>query len=286
MRGTQLTYRELNRRANQLAHHLQSLGVGPEVLVGLCVERSVEMVVGLLGILKAGGAYVPLDPAYPKERLAFMLEDTQAPVLLTQQRLVIGLPQCRAQIVCLDSGWEVIAQESEENPVSAAQPENLAYVIYTSGSTGKPKGVLIEHRQILNYVHGIRDRCDLEPGTSFAMVQPLAVDTSQTVIFPSLISGGCLHVISEDRASDPQALGEYFSRYPIDFLKIAPSHLAALQTSSHPERLLPRRLLIMGGEASRRDWVKRLQAMACCSIVNHYGPTETTVGVLTYRSAE
>ena len=185
--------------------------------------------------------------------------------------------------MCLDSGWEVIAQESEENPVSTAQPENLAYVIYTSGSTGKPKGVLIEHRQILHYVQGIRDRCDLEPGTSFAMVQPLAVDTSQTVIFPSLISGGCLHVISEDRASDPQALGEYFCRHPIDFLKIAPSHLAALQTSSHPERLLPRRLLIIGGEASRRDWVERLQAMACCSIVNHYGPTETTVGVLTYR---
>ena len=281
--GHELTYRELNRRANQVAHYLRSLGVGPEVLVGLCVERSVEMLVGLLGILKAGGAYVPLDPAYPKDRLSFILEDTQAPVLLTRQRLAIELPQGRAQIVCLDSGWEVIAQESEENPVNAAQPENLAYVIYTSGSTGKPKGVLIEHRQILNYVHGIRDRCDLGPGTSFAMVQPLAVDTSQTTIFPSLISGGCLHVISEDRASDPQALAEYFSRYPIDFLKIAPSHLAALQTSSHPERLLPRRLLIMGGEASRRDWVKRLQAMACCSIVNHYGPTETTVGVLTYR---
>ena len=281
--GQELTYRELNRRANQLAHHLRSLGVGPEVLVGLCVERSVEMVIGLLGILKTGGAYVPLDPTYPKDRLAFMLEDTQAPVLLTRQRMVIGLPQCRAQIVCLDSGWEVIAQESEENPVSTAQPENLAYVIYTSGSTGKPKGVLIEHRQILHYVQGIRDRCDMEPGTSFAMVQPLAVDTSQTVIFPSLIFGGCLHVISEDRASDPQALGEYFCRHPIDFLKIAPSHLAALQTSSYPEQLLPRRLLIMGGEASRQDWVERLQAMACCSIVNHYGPTETTVGVLTYR---
>ena len=155
-------------------------------------------------------------------------------------------------------------------------------MIYTSGSTGKPKGVLIEHRQICNYVQGISARCGLEPGASFAMVQPLSVDSSQTMIFPALVSGGCLHVISEDRAVDPQALSGYFCRFPIDMLKIAPSHLAALQTSSHPERLLPRRVLIIGGEASRREWVEQLQTMARCAIFNHYGPTEATVGMLTY----
>ena len=174
---------------------------------------------------------------------------------------------------------------ADDNPLRPARPEHLAYVIYTSGSTGQPKGVLIEHRQILNYVQGIADRCGLEPGASFAMVQPLSVDASQTTIFPALISGGTLHVIPKDRAVDALALSEYFSRHPIDLLKIAPSHLAALQTSSHPGQLLPRRWLIVGGEALRRDWFEKFQVLAECAIFNHYGPTEATVGMLTYRTA-
>ena len=278
----QLTYRELNRRANQLAHYLKKRGVGPEALVGLCVERSLEMVVGLLGILKAGGAYVPLDASSPNKRLAFMLQDAHIAVLLTQRRLVEGLSDEVRHTICLDTDWQAIARESDANPVSCAKGENLAYVIYTSGSTGTPKGVLVEHRQILNYVKGISDRLHLEPGAVFAMVQPLSVDASQTVIFPALISGGCLHIISEERASDPQALGDYFSRFPIDLLKIAPSHMAALQISSCPERLLPRRWLVLGGEASRRDWVENLRPMTRCSTFNHYGPTEATVGALTF----
>src|SRR3712207_2358451 len=140
-----LSYQQLNEKANQLAHHLQALGVGPEVLVGVCMERSLEMVVGLLGILKAGGAYVPLDPSYPKERLAFMLEDSQASVLLSQQRLLEDLPEHESRVVCLDSAWEGSIQDQEVNPASGATAENLAYVIYTSGSTGKPKGVQIPH---------------------------------------------------------------------------------------------------------------------------------------------
>ena len=292
----QLTYRELNLRANQVAHYLHKLGVGEDTLVGLYVERSLEMVVGLLGILKARGAYVPLDPAYPRERLAFILKDTQAPVLLTQERLIevsrlkiedgdprSSIVNSRIRVVCLDTDWQDVADESQENPSKAATAENLAYVIYTSGSTGGPKGVLIEHRQILNYVKGIQDRYSLEPGASYSMLQPLSVDSSQTVIFPALISGGSLHVISEGKASDPQALGEYFHRSPVDLLKIAPSHLHALQTSPQFEQILPRRWLIIGGETSRREWVEKLQTMACCSIFNHYGPTEATVGVLTYQ---
>jgi amino acid adenylation domain-containing protein/FkbM family methyltransferase len=278
----QLTYRELNRRANQLAHYLKKRGVGPEALVGLCVERSLEMVVGLLGILKAGGAYVPLDASSPNKRLTFMLQDAHVAVLLTKRRLVEGLSDEVRHTICLDTDWQAIARESDANPVSCAKGENLAYVIYTSGSTGTPKGVLVEHRQILNYVKGISDRLHLEPGAGFAMVQPLSVDSSQTVIFPALISGGCLHVISEDRAADPRALGDYFRRFPIDLLKIAPSHLAALHISSPPERLLPRRWLVLGGEASRRDWVENLRPMTRCSTFNHYGPTEATVGALTF----
>ena len=143
----QLTYRELNARANQLAHHLRALGVGPEVLVGLCLERSLELVVGLLGILKAGGAYVPLDPSYPAERLAFMLEDTQAPVLLTQERLLGQLPPHAGRTLCLDRDWPTIAAQPATNPPCRATADNLAYVIYTSGSTGTPKGVMVTHAQ-------------------------------------------------------------------------------------------------------------------------------------------
>src|SRR5262249_36973988 len=141
---------QLNARANQLAHHLRRLGVGPEVLVGLCVERSLEMVVGLLGILKAGGAYVPLDPDYPAERLAFMLEDTQAPVLLTQQALRGGLPAGKAHVVCLDADWKQFDQQPNVNLPAQATADNLAYVIYTSGSTGTPKGIMIGHRNAAN----------------------------------------------------------------------------------------------------------------------------------------
>ena len=180
-----ITYRDLNRKANQLAHYLISRGIGPEKLVGICVERSIEMVVGLMGILKAGGAYVPLDPSYPKERLRFMLEDARVSVLLTQAKLVedrgwrpVLSPSTKLRIdsaegieasdprssilgsqmkvVCLDTHWETIALESEQNTRSEVKPDNLAYVIYTSGSTGQPKGVQIEHRSVVNCLHSIR----------------------------------------------------------------------------------------------------------------------------------
>src|SRR2546422_936741 len=146
-----LTYGELNSRANQLAHHLRVLGVRPDTLVGICVERSLEMVVGLMGILKAGGAYVPLDPEYPRERLAYMLADTAAPVLLTQARLKERLPQHRAHTVCLEEGWAAIARQPVVNPVNYAQPQNLAYCIYTSGSTGRPKGVGLLHANAVGF---------------------------------------------------------------------------------------------------------------------------------------
>jgi amino acid adenylation domain-containing protein len=278
----QLTYAELDARANRLARYLQRLGVGRDVLAALCLERSVELIIGLMGILKAGGGYVPLDATQGKERLARILRAAQPRVILTQQRFVGQLRQHRAEIVCVDEGWEQIGSESEERPDEEATPENVAYVIFTSGSTGAPKGVVIEHRQIFNYVKAIWQRCSFEPGLHFAMVQPLSVDSSQTVLFPSLLSGGCLHIVTRDQVLEPQALNGYFSRWPADVLKIAPSHLAALMTAPHPEQILPRRWLILGGEACRKSWAEEVQALASCSLVNHYGPTETTVGVLAH----
>lgn len=279
----QLTYAELNGKANQLAHYLQTLGVKPEVLVGLCIERSLEMIIGLLGILKAGGAYVPLDPALPNEGLAFRLQDAQISVLLTQQQLVDDLPINAAQVICLDKDWDAIVQHKDGNPNSETTVENLVYILYTSGSTGKPKGVAIEHRQLLNYLNAILDKLDLPPSTSFAIVSSFAADLGNTAIFPALCNGGCLHVVSQERASDPAALAAYFDLYPIDCLKIVPSHLGILLTSSHSEKILPRKRLILGGEIASWHLIEQLQQyLPACEIFNHYGPTETTVGVLTY----
>ena len=283
----ELTYGELNRRANQLAHHLRRLGVGPEVLVGLCVERSLEMIVGLLGILKAGGAYVPLDHAYPAARLKLIIDDAQPPVVLTQERLAAELPEYEGLCLRLDADWDVIAVESDENPSPVTTTRNLVYVIYTSGSTGTPKGVAVEHGQLLNYVHGILDKLALPFAATFATASTFAADLGNTAIFPALCSGGCLNVILPERFSDPDALADYFSRHPVDCLKIVPSHLAALLTGSEPGKILPRERLILGGEASGWGLIEKLRALAPdCRILNHYGPTETTVGVLTYPVEE
>lgn len=279
----QLTYAQLNIRANQLAHHLRQQGVGPEVLVGLYVERSPEMVMGLLGILKAGGAYIPLDPAYPQQRLAGMLEDAQVKVLLTQKSLISNLNQYPAEVICLDADWEKIAQQSQENPHTDVKPENLVYVIFTSGSTGKPKGVAVEHRQLCNYLYAILEKLDFSTCKSFAHVATFAADLGNTIIYPALCIGGCLHLVSQERVSHPEALAEYFHHHTIDCLKIVPTHLAALLTSSQPEKLLPRKRLILGGEACSWQLIEQIQQLAPdCQIFNHYGPTETTVGVLTY----
>ncbi|MBI4524203.1 MAG: amino acid adenylation domain-containing protein [Deltaproteobacteria bacterium] len=285
--GRQLTYAELNGRANQLAHYLRALGVGPEVLVGLYLERSLDMLVGLLGILKAGGAYVPIDPSDPPQRVNFVLESAQAPVLLTQKRLSEGLIDCHARVVCLDADWDLITREKNRNVDSGVISENLVYVIYTSGSTGLPKGVSVEHRQLTNYLNGILERMALPEGAGFAMVSTIAADLGNTVVFSSLCTGGCLHVISQERALDPRSMAEYFGLYSIDCVKIVPSHLAAWQRSAGSENILPRRLLVLGGEPSRTAWVESLQALAPnCAILNHYGPAEATVGVLTYRMGE
>ncbi|HEX5603714.1 MAG TPA: amino acid adenylation domain-containing protein, partial [Pyrinomonadaceae bacterium] len=279
-----LNYAELNVRANQLAHHLQALGVGPDTAVAICLERSLEMIVSILGILKAGGAYVPLDPALPNERLSYMLEDMHALVLVTEERLLNGLPVQHEKVVCLDTGSERLARESKENPVSKARAHNLAYVIYTSGSTGHPKGVAIEHRQLLNYLNSICQELKVPDHASFATVSTFAADLGNTSVFPALCSGGSLHVISQEIAGNPDALGDYFRRHSIDCLKIVPSHLSALLESSRPANILPRQWLVLGGEACSWELVKQIQDLGgTCQILSHYGPTEATVGVLTYK---
>jgi amino acid adenylation domain-containing protein len=279
---TQLSYRQLDEQSNQLARYLQGLGAGADVVVGLLVERSARMIVGLLGILKAGAAYLPLEPALPQARIGAFLHEARVGIVVTESHLLDLLPALQTSAACLDRDWPAIAAESTERIDGGAGAENLAYVVFTSGSTGTPKGVAVEHRQLVNYVAAAVDRLDLTVAKSFATVSTIAADLTNTVIYPSLCSGAELHVISQERASDTAALADYFARRPVDCLKIVPSHLAALVAASDaPEQILPRKRLVLGGEALTWGTMRvfRSHASQDCRLFNHYGPTETTVGV-------
>ncbi|MBW3655446.1 MAG: amino acid adenylation domain-containing protein, partial [Gemmatimonadetes bacterium] len=277
-----LTYGALNARANQLARHLRRLGVGPDAVVAMHFGRGMDAIVALLGILKAGGAYLALDPALPAERLAYMLEDSGAAVLVTRGDGADVVPAGSLRVVHLDG--DALQDESAEDLLDGAGAGNLAYVVYTSGSTGRSKGVAVEHRQLTSYLFGLRDRLEFVEGASYATVSTLSADLGNTAVFSALAWGGTLHVISEDRIFSGDLLGEYVARHGVDCLKITPSHLAALQTGGDPRRVMPRRWLVLGGEASPVRWVDDLVAMAPeCAVFNHYGPTETTVGALVHR---
>jgi amino acid adenylation domain-containing protein len=286
--GQQLTYRELNRRANGLAHHLRRLGVGPEVLVGICVERSWEILVGLLGILKAGGAYVPLDPSYPKERLAFMLEDGQAPVLLTQRRLAGSLPDYGGQVVCLDGDLEAVAGAREENPVSGATPANLAYVIYTSGSTGRPKGVAVEHRSLANYLTWVSEALLGRTVQVLPTVTTLTFDASLKQVFGPLLQGGEVWVLPEAVAMEPAALLRAIRTRAGVGLNCVPTYweavLDALRSGRGPT---PAGLdgLLLGGERFGQELVARsLAVLPNLQVWNFYGPTEATANAVVGRT--
>jgi thioester reductase-like protein/amino acid adenylation domain-containing protein len=280
----ELTYSELNRKADVLANYLRQKGVRAETLVGLYTERSHLSIIGLLGILKAGAAYLPLDSALPTEGLKFRLQDADVSVLLTQRSLVNKIPANIPEIICLDTEQEAIEAENQNNSHYKVHSENLVYTIYTSGSTGQPKAVGVEHRQLVNYVYAIIERLNISPGASFATVSTFAADLGNTMLFPSLCTGGCLHIIDQETAADPQGFSNYCQRYPIDYLKIVPSHLSALLSSTSKVEFLPQKQLILGGEASNWDLIAKIQQQKPnCQIFNHYGPTETTVGVLTYQ---
>ncbi len=280
----ELTYRELNERANQLAHRLKKLGVGAETLVGLCVERSLEMIVGVLGILKAGGAYVPLDPYHPKERLALMLEDTQAPVLLSQERIIENLPTHHAKVLFLDTDWGQIAKESNENPDSGATAKNLAYVIYTSGSTGRPKGVMIEHRGLVNYLTWCKQAYPLDSGQGSPVHSSLAFDLTVTSLLAPLITGRCAHLVPEAPASE--GLSDTLKRTKdFSLVKITPAHLQLLSQQTSPQEAKgSTRAFVIGGEELRAEHVAFWQEHAPrTELVNEYGPTEAVVGCCVYR---
>ncbi|MFE0425892.1 amino acid adenylation domain-containing protein, partial [Streptomyces sp. NPDC058953] len=281
-----LTFAELDRRAKRLAYVLRSEGAGPDALVGVCLDQGVEQAVALLAVLRSGAAYVPLDPEQPRRRLGHMLTDARPVVIVTtggRSALVSGT---EAPLLLLEELADRLAAAPDTPPGAGAGPDDLAYVIYTSGSTGTPKGVAVQHRQVLTYLAGVRQRfaeAGLEDGARYVLLQSLAFDFGLTTLYLSLTTGGCLHLLAP-RTPGPE-LARYLAERRIDCVKLTPSHLAALGAEvADPAELLPRRLLILGGEASGWEWSRRLAATAArtgCRVVNHYGPTEATVGATT-----
>ncbi|MGH7770385.1 MAG: non-ribosomal peptide synthetase [Candidatus Binatia bacterium] len=276
----QLTYGELNRRSNRLAHYLRKLGVGPDVMVGICIERSLETIVGLLAILKAGGAYVPLDPSYPEERLAFMLEDIQATVLLTEQKLLQHFPACSPRVVCLDRDGEEIARQPHENLEDRTTPDNLAYVIYTSGSTGKPKGVEIPHRAITRLLFGV-DYVRLDASQTFLHLAPISFDASTFEIWGALLHGAKC-VLPAQRLPSPAELGCLLHQHKVSILWLTAS-LFNVVVDEAPEALSEVRQLLIGGEALSVPHVRRaLSLLPSTQIINGYGPTESATFTCCY----
>ncbi|WP_027250316.1 non-ribosomal peptide synthetase [Planktothrix agardhii] len=275
----QLTYAELNGRANQLAHYLQKLGVKSDTLVGICVERSLEMIVGLLGILKAGGAYLPLDPEYPQERLSFMLEDSQVEVLLTQNKLVKLLAQNQEYIVCLDGDWQNISQANENNLNITITPNNLAYVIYTSGSTGQPKGVYCNHLGVVNLYTDFQTKKPLSVGDRCSLWTSLNFDVSVYEVFSALLSGATLHITPEFIRSDAFKFINWLYSEQISSAYIPPFMLNNFsdcleQAVNH---ISLRRLLVGVEPINEKLLISISQRIPGLQIINGYGPTETTI---------
>ncbi|GAB1541392.1 hypothetical protein NUACC21_40630 [Scytonema sp. NUACC21] len=275
----QLTYCELNNRANQLAHYLRSLGVKPEVLVGICVERSLDMVIGLLGILKAGGAYVPLDPTYPLERLAFMLENSQPSVLLTQQYLIETLPTHKAKVVCIDSNWFAIAQKSIKNPESNITSDNLAYVIYTSGSTGRPKGAMNTHKGICNRLVWMQDTYQLTAADKVLQKTPFSFDVSVWEFFWPVMIGAGLVIAQPEGHRDTNYLVNLITQQQISTIHFVPSMLQVFLEAENLESCKCLKRVMASGEALPVQLQKRFFNRLDAELHNLYGPTEAAVDV-------
>ncbi|HEX9483459.1 MAG TPA: amino acid adenylation domain-containing protein, partial [Gemmatimonadaceae bacterium] len=293
-----LSYAQVNARANQIAARLKELDVRPGVRVALGLDRSLEGLVALLAILKAGGAYVPVPPELPPARRQQLLKECGARVLIGLASDTWDLP-ADVSLVALDRDAAALDKQSVSNPTTSASPSDVAYVLYTSGSTGVPKGVAVTHANIVHYARAVSrvlgDVPASAPGNGFTaldnlhfgMISTLGADLGNTSLFPALLSGSTLHMLGKAVASEPAAFARYVSAHPLDILKITPNHLNALsagKTGGELAAILPRRWLVLGGEALRPELVRTLLRGAPCRILNHYGPTETSVGVLTFEA--
>jgi len=278
----QLTYRELNERANQLAHYLRRLGVGPDVPVGICLESSVTLAVALLAVLKAGGACLPLDPAYPKDRLKLMVEDAQIPVLLSNEHLLSGLAVSGIKTVCVDSSWDLIAKERRSNPENNISPDNLAYVIYTSGSTGKPKGVMLTHRGLVNYIFAAMRLYGLKPADRQLQFSSISFDIAIEEIYPIWVTGATLVLRSKDFSIAGSDFLKWIEHRRLSVLSVPTAYWHELvHELSESGAALPKslRLLVVGGEKAQLPVLEAWRKFAGSRVrwINTYGPTETSV---------
>ncbi|MET7456743.1 amino acid adenylation domain-containing protein [Streptomyces sp. NPDC005574] len=284
----EVSYADLDRRAEELGRELRASGVDTGAVVALCLPRGVEMIAALLGVWRAGAAYLPIDPDLPTERIAFLLADGRAAAVVTTVELLGDLPSGQLRTIVVDRagrGSAPAAQQAGSTSIPAStSPDDLAYVMYTSGSTGRPKGVGVTHAALSNYVSSFGERVGSgAPGDGYALPQAQNTDLGNTLLFGALTTGGVLYVLGADITLDPQAMADYMTAHRVDFVKFVPSHLSALGSSSAGlAALLPRKGLILGGEAAPAGWLGELMAVAGDRVViNHYGPTETTVGVAT-----
>ena len=279
------TYQELNNRANQLAHYLQSLGVKADSLVGIFVERSLDMIIGILGILKAGGAYVPLDINYPKERITYILEDTQLSILLTQSQLLEQLPAFQGITICLDQDWSTIAKQSTVSPLVEVDQHNLAYIIYTSGSTGQPKGVMIEHRSVVNYILTTIREYGITSEDQILQFSSICFDASVEEIFVSLLSGATLVLRTEEMLRSSEYFWQCCQKWQLTVLGIPTAYWHQLASELTPDTLpiLSKiKVIFIGGEAIQPAKVQQWQTVTgqyspLSRLLNAYGPTEATI---------
>ena len=289
--GESMSYRELDARANQLARRLRALAVGPDTLVALCLRRSTELVVALLAIHKAGGAYVPLDPAYPRERLAYMLADSGAPVLVCESATSELFEEPSVQRVLVDIERDSLAKESAERLLERESPDQLAYAIYTSGSTGKPKGVLIEHRNVVSFMKGMEERLDLSPGGVWLALTSISFDISVLEIFGSLTHGITVVLLGDQRLGDAaeteHSIPRLIERWGVTHLQCTPSQMSLLLAQPEARAAVSRvRQVLVGGEALPSALAAELLSISGGDVINMYGPTETTVWSTTHRVTE
>lgn len=273
-KGREVSYKELNERSNRLARYLRDLGVHQESMVAICIDRSVEMIVGALGVLKAGGAYVPIDPNYPQERIEYTLHDSGVSILLTQEKLLDHVPKHNAQTICLDSQWGDIASQGVENPNFVVEPENLAYIIYTSGSTGRPKGTLMQHRGLVSFVLTEARFFEVTPQSHVLQFASFSFDASVGEIFKTLAIGATLYLAPRETLLAVDDLTAFLQHHKIDIITMPPSLLTAMDAQQLPDV----RVVASVGEACTWDLVKQWGGK--CKFINGYGPTETTVGAI------